>query len=51
MNLLNLSPKIQEHILFLPKTIMGRDPIKERDIRAITAEPHWTRQRKMWLEW
>jgi hypothetical protein len=39
---------IQENILSLPKTTKGRDPIRERDLRAITTEPHWSRQRKMW---
>ena len=48
MNLLNLAPDIQDEILFLPRTVKDRDPIRERDIRPITAVPHWNRQRKMW---
>lgn len=48
MNLLNLAPDIQEAILFLPRTVKGRDPIKEKVMRPIAAIPHWTRQRKMW---
>ena len=48
MALLNLAPDIQEEILFLPRTLNGRDPITERDLRPITAVPHWNRQRKMW---
>jgi len=48
MNLLNLAPDIQEEILFLPRTVKGRDPIRERDVRPIAAIPHWHRQRKMW---
>jgi len=48
MNLLNLAPDIQEAILFLPRTVKGRDPIKEKDMRPIAAVPHWTHQRKMW---
>ena len=48
MNLLNLAPDIQEAILFLPRTVKGRDPIKEKVIRPIAAIPHWTRQRKTW---
>ena len=48
MNLLNLAPDIQEEILFLPRTVKGRDPIRERDVRPIAAVPHWNRQRKMW---
>jgi hypothetical protein len=50
MNLLNLAPDIQEAILFLPRTVSGRDPIKEKDVRPIAAVLHWTRQRKMWDE-
>ncbi|HRQ76171.1 MAG TPA: hypothetical protein PK098_09665 [Phycisphaerales bacterium] len=48
MNLLNLAPDIQEAILFLPRTVSGRDPITERDIRPIVAEMDWNRQRRMW---
>lgn len=48
MNLLNLAPDIQEGILFLPRTVKGRDPIREKDVRPIAAIPHWHRQRKMW---
>jgi len=48
MNLLNLAPDIQEEILFLPRTVKGRDPIRERDVRPIAAVPYWNRQRKMW---
>jgi len=48
MNLLNLAPDIQEELLFLPRTVKGRDPIREKDIRPIAAVPHWHRQRKMW---
>ena len=50
MNLLNLAPDIQEEILFLPRTVKGRDPIRERDVRPIAAVPHWNRQRKMWAQ-
>ena len=48
MNLLDLAPDIQEALLFLPRTLKGRDPIRERDVRPIVAVPHWHRQRKMW---
>lgn len=48
MNLLNLAPDIQEAILFLPRTLHGRDQIREKDIRPIAVAPHWSRQRKMW---
>ena len=50
MNLLNLAPDIQEEILFLPKTVVGRDPMSERRIRRITAVVRWDRQRKAWRE-
>ncbi len=48
MNLLNLAPDIQEALLFLPRTVEGRDAIGERDVRRIVSVPHWNRQRKMW---
>ena len=50
MNFLNLAPDIQEDILFLPKTVKGRDPIRERHIRPISAEFLWDKQREMWKE-
>ena len=45
MNLLNLAPDIQEEILFLPRTMAGRDTITEHDLRAVAAEVEWERQR------
>ena len=48
MCLLNLAPDLQEEVLFLPRTVKGRDPIKETDVRQIAAVSHWHRQRKMW---
>jgi len=50
MNLLNLAPAIQEVLLFLPRTLKGRDPIRERDVRPIARVPHWSRQRGMWAQ-
>ncbi|MCK4873638.1 MAG: hypothetical protein KAS72_13025 [Phycisphaerales bacterium] len=50
MNLLMLAPDIQEAILFLPRTVSGRDPITERDIRPIVAELDWNKQRRMWAQ-
>ena len=50
MNLLNLAPDIQEALLFLPHTVKGRNPIREKDVRPITAVAHWHRQRKMWAK-
>ena len=48
MNLLQLAPEIQEALLFLPRTVKGRDAIRERHLRAITAEPDWHKQRRLW---
>ena len=48
MNLLQLAPDIQEALLFLPPTVKGRDPIRERHIRPIAAEIEWRRQRDWW---
>ncbi|MBE3096589.1 MAG: hypothetical protein IMZ44_05605 [Planctomycetes bacterium] len=48
MNLLNLAPDIQEAILFLPRTPSGRDPVSERQVRPIAAQPDWCKQRKLW---
>ena len=48
MDLTLLAPDIQEEILFLPRTTAGRDPLKEKAVRAIAAVHHWHRQRKMW---
>ncbi len=48
MCLLHLAPDIQEALLFLPRTLQGRDPIREKDLRPIATVPHWNRQRTMW---
>lgn len=48
MNLIYLAPDIQDSILHLPRVAEGRDPITERDLRAIAAEINWDRQRRMW---
>lgn len=50
MNLLHLAPDIQEEILFLTPVVKGRDPICERDLRPITREMDWDRQRRAWSE-
>jgi len=50
MNLLHLAPDIQEELLFLPRTVSGRDPIHEKLRRPITAEMDWGRQRGMWVD-
>ncbi len=48
MNLTRLAPDIQEAVLFLTPVVKGRDPVTERDLRPITAELHWSKQRKLW---
>ena len=48
MSLLHLAPDIQEELLFLPRVIEGRDPIRERMVRSIAAGVDWKQQRKMW---
>ena len=48
MNLLLLAPAIQEAILELPPVTNGRDPVSERQVRPIAAEPDWAVQRSMW---
>ncbi len=50
LNLTLLAPEIQEAILFLPLIQRGPDPIKERDLRPIAAEPDWQKQRRMWRQ-
>ena len=48
MNLLHLSPDIQEELLFLPRVTIGRDMIHEKILRPITAETDWRKQREQW---
>ena len=48
MNLLFLSPDIQEEILFLPRVTKGRDSVTERDLREVLKTLMWSEQRKRW---
>ncbi len=48
MNLLLLAPDIQEAILFLPKVMEGREPIKLKHLQPICLEMDWGRQRVRW---
>ena len=50
MNLLNLAPDIQEAILFLPRTVRGRDPLIVRDLQPIASIPAWRKQRVLWQQ-
>lgn len=48
MNLLNLTPDIQEEILHLRVVEQGRDQLTERQLRPIAAQAEWGRQSTMW---
>ena len=48
LNLTLLAPEIQEAILTAPSIERSRDPITERSLRAIVAEPVWERQVPRW---
>ncbi len=50
MNLLLLAPDIQEEILHLPRTVVGRGLIRETDLRPIVQVAEWRKQRGMWRE-
>ena len=43
-----LAPVIQVAILAMPPVTVGRDPITERTLRPIVAEPNWATQRELW---
>ena len=49
MNLLLLTPDIQEDILFLPLTVKGKDSITLRGISRICAQTAFSRQRQRLL--
>lgn len=48
MNLTLLAPDIQAALLFLPRTLRGRDAVTEPELRAIAAVPDWRKQRRLW---
>ena len=50
MNLVNLAPDIQEAILFLPRTPLGRAPIILWDLQPIASTLDWRKQRRKWLD-
>lgn len=50
MNLLQLAPDIQEQILFLPRTVRGRDRLQLRQLQPIAAVLDWQKQRRLWRE-
>jgi hypothetical protein len=48
MALLGLAPDIQEAILFLPRTVRGRDPLQMYDLLPLTTVLDWKSQRRLW---
>jgi hypothetical protein len=48
VGLLCLAPDLQEEILFLPRTLKGRDPIQLRHLLPIAGTPDWRKQRARW---
>jgi hypothetical protein len=50
MNLVNLAPDIQEAVLFLPRTVKGRDALHLRQLQPIASAMDWRTQRLLWRE-
>ena len=50
MTLLQLAPDIQEGLLLLPRTVKGREPVRERATLRIADEAEWRKQRSLWNE-
>jgi hypothetical protein len=48
MNLNHLAPDIQEELLFLPRVMMGREPLHEKALRPVAAKTSWNQQRALW---
>ena len=48
MALLGLAPDLQEAILFLPRTVRGRDPLQMDDVLPLTTMFDWKTQRCLW---
>ncbi len=48
MNLLSLAPDLQEAVLFLPRTLKGRDPIPLWRLQPIASTLDWRKQRRLW---
>jgi hypothetical protein len=47
LGLLNLTPAIQETLLFLPKTLAGQDRLTERSLRDIAKVVDWQEQQRL----
>ena len=50
MSLLCLAPDIQEEILFLPRTVKGRDRVQLRHLLSIAALSDWRQKRARWKD-
>jgi site-specific DNA recombinase len=50
MNLLNLSPYIQEQILFWAQGPLDKRSIRDTTVRSLSSELNWNRQRERWEE-
>jgi hypothetical protein len=48
MRLVLLAPDIQEEILFLPRVVAGRDPVRERHMWAVAEAAGWVEQQRAW---
>jgi hypothetical protein len=48
MSLLGLAPDLQEEVLFLPRTVKGRDRVQLRHLLPIAALSDWRQQRVLW---
>jgi hypothetical protein len=48
MNLLNLAPELQEHLLFLQRPARGRQALTLRQVLSVAAALDWSEQRRRW---
>jgi hypothetical protein len=48
MSLLQLAPDLMEEILFLPRTLKGRDPMRLRQLLPVAQVLDWKQQRRLW---
>jgi hypothetical protein len=48
MNLNLLAPGIQEELLFLPRTVQGRDAITLTDVQSVAMRMDWKLQQEIW---
>jgi len=48
MAILGLAPDLQEEVLFLPRTVKGRDRVQLRHLLPIATLSDWRQQRVLW---